>query len=276
MSADDDFERFLETARADHAATALPPETTKRIEASVGARVSWRRRLPAGVAAALTTTAGSAAARGQQEETGGPSNDRPSTRGLSSKVIAVIAPVVGLAVVYSVTTARFSERPSDPAQASTRVAAAPIAQAAPMSAAPLPAASSIESSLPILAAPSELPNAREEPRARPNRPSTPAASVASRAADGSLEAELALLADVTSALQGSRPARALTLIDEHDRRFPKGALVPEFAAQRVVALAALGRNAEACKRSAAFLAAYPKSPLAPQVRSSCVDPTSNP
>ena len=273
MSEDDDFERFLATARGEHTASALPPETTRRIEESVAAHLSWRRVLPAGIAAALATTEASAAARPREEGSGGPKS-APLTQGLASKVIAVIAPVIGLAVVYSVTMAPRSGPSSNPVELATPVPAAPMVEAAP--ATPPATAPSAEGSLPTLAAPSELPDARDLPRARPNRPSTPAASSAVRPADGSLEAELALLAEVTSALQGNRPARALTLIGEHDRHFPKGALVPEFAAQRVVTLAALGRHGEACTRSAAFLAAYPKSPLVPQVRSSCVDPTSNP
>lgn len=274
MSEDDDFERFLATARGEHRASAVPPETTRRIEESVAAHVSWRRALPAGIATALATTEASAAARPREEGSGGPSKSGPLTRAVPSKVIAVIAPVIGLAVVYSVTTARLSGPSSNPVELATPVPAAPIVEAAP--ATPPATAPSAEASLPTLAAPSELPDARDLPRERPNRPSTPAASSAVRRADGSLEAELALLAEVTSALQGNHPARALTLIDEHDRRFPKGALVPEFAAQRVVTLAALGRHGEACTRSTAFLAAYPKSPLVPQVRSSCVDPISNP
>jgi hypothetical protein len=276
MSQDDDFERFLETARVEHEASALPPETTKRIDGSIARHVSWRRALPAGVATALATTEASAAARRQQEGSDGPAKSPPSTRGLASKVIGVIAPVIGLAVVYSVTTERFAGRTSDHSiEPAPLGPAAPLVESAPTPAAPSPTAPSSEVSLPVLAAPSELPDVKEVPGARPNRPSKPAASYAGRPTDGSLEAELALLAEVTSALQANRAARALTLIDEHDRRFPKGALVPEFAAQRVVTLAALGRHAEACTRSAAFLAAYPKSPLVPQVRSSCVDPTSS-
>lgn len=271
MSEDDDFERFLATARGEHRVSALPAETTRRIEASVAAHVSWRRALPAGIATALATTEASAAARPREEGSGGPAKSGPFTRGVASKVIAIIAPVIGLAIVYSVTTARLSGPSSEPVEPAP---VAPIVEAAPTP--PPPTAPSAEASLPTLAAPSELPDARDLPRARPNRPSTPAGASAARPADGSLEAELALLAEVTSALQGNRPDRALTLIDEHDRRFPKGVLVPEFAAQRVVTLAALGRHGEACTRSAAFLAAYPKSPLVPQVRSSCVDPTSNP
>jgi len=304
MSEDDDFEQFLATARADHVASALPPETTKRVEASVTAQVSWRRALPAGIATALATSEASAAARRPHEEPGDLPQRGASTRGLASKAIAVIAPVIGLAVVaYSVTTTQVSEQPPGAVEPAAPITAPPNVETAPPNVETAPpsvetappnvetappvvaaepagdelraSASSTETSPPVLD-PSELPAAQAAPVARPSRLSKPAAASAGRRADGSLEAELALLAEVNSALQGNRPARALTLIDEHERRFPNGALVPEFAAQRVVTLAALDRHAEACRRSAAFLAAYPKSPLVPQVRSSCVDPTESP
>lgn len=48
-----------------------------------------------------------------------------------------------------------------------------------------------------------------------------------------------------------------------------GALRPEFDAQRILALAALGRRTEACAGAARFLAENSSSPLAPQVRASC-------
>ena len=275
MSEHDDFERFLETARAEHAASALPSETTERIEASVAAHVSWRRALPPGIATALATPEAAATTRREQDEPAGPPNSAPSSRGIASKAIAVIAPVIGLAVAYSVTTTQFSEPSTSAVEPAAPMPSAPAVEA-PAPAAALPPTPTSEVSEPTGAAPSELPDAKDLPAARPSRPSKAATSSASRPADGSLEAELALLADVNAALQGNRPARALALIDEHERRFPKGALVPEFAAQRVVTLAALGRHGEACKRSAAFLAAYPKSPLVPQVRSSCVDPTESP
>ena len=264
MSEDDDFARFLESARADHVASSLPPETTQRIDASVAAHVSWRRRLPAGLAAALATTTGAAAARNDGGEAGSTSSKSGlPARGPWGKALAVVVPVVGLAFLsYSATTTR-APAPSGP-----------VVSATPTPVVVDPSVASDEDP-PVLARPGDLPDVRDLPDAPPNRPSKPASSHGSNPSDGTLEAELALLAQVSSALQAGRPGQALALVEAHARRFPKGVLVPEFAAQRVLALAALGRHAEACAHSARFLAMYPKSSLVPEVRSSCVDPTSS-
>jgi hypothetical protein len=63
------------------------------------------------------------------------------------------------------------------------------------------------------------------------------------------------------------PAAAAKLADEGNARFEKGgALRPEREAIAVLSLAKIGRTSEAKSRGAAFLAAYPKGPLADQVR----------
>lgn len=64
-------------------------------------------------------------------------------------------------------------------------------------------------------------------------------------------------------------ARALSLLDEHARRFPAGVLTEEREAERVLALCAAGRTADAKRAGSAFLAARPRSALAPRVRGSC-------
>jgi hypothetical protein len=62
------------------------------------------------------------------------------------------------------------------------------------------------------------------------------------------------------------PAAALALLDEHRREFPRGALVEERDAIRVLALAALGRIEQARHEAQMFLRAYPFSPHAERVR----------
>jgi hypothetical protein len=64
-------------------------------------------------------------------------------------------------------------------------------------------------------------------------------------------------------------AHALVVLDEHARRFPAGVLTEEREAERVLALCAAGRTADAKRAGSTFLAARPRSALAPRVRGSC-------
>jgi outer membrane protein assembly factor BamD (BamD/ComL family) len=60
-------------------------------------------------------------------------------------------------------------------------------------------------------------------------------------------------------------------LDDHATRFPNGALAEERAAARVHTLCAQGRGAEARAAAGAFVAAHPRSSLAPAVRKSCAE-----
>lgn len=85
----------------------------------------------------------------------------------------------------------------------------------------------------------------------------------------SLAEELALMREVRTALSSGNASRALTLLDEHARRFPRGTLGQERQATRVLALCAAGRVGEARAEAARFEKAAPRSPLLPRIRSSC-------
>jgi hypothetical protein len=61
----------------------------------------------------------------------------------------------------------------------------------------------------------------------------------------------------------------MTALDEHARRFPRGALSEERDAARVLALCAQGRAPDARASASAFVAANPRSPFAAQVRRAC-------
>jgi hypothetical protein len=78
--------------------------------------------------------------------------------------------------------------------------------------------------------------------------------------------EARLFQDGVAALRAGRPARALALFDGHALIYPDGALAEERAAERVLALADLGRAAEAHAAAAEFLRAHPTSPLAARLR----------
>ena len=60
-----------------------------------------------------------------------------------------------------------------------------------------------------------------------------------------LAEEVALLSRAEMALHGGKPAVALDVLNEHERRFGSGLLTEERIAARVQALCALGRKAEA-------------------------------
>jgi outer membrane protein assembly factor BamD (BamD/ComL family) len=85
----------------------------------------------------------------------------------------------------------------------------------------------------------------------------------------SLDTEIALLRDARSALRAGNAAHALALLDEHDRLYARGALAEDSAAERIYALCALGRSADAGALATHFLAAHPGSPHAASVRASC-------
>jgi hypothetical protein len=84
-----------------------------------------------------------------------------------------------------------------------------------------------------------------------------------------LDAEIALLRDVRSALHAGDAASALSLLDQHDHLYPAGALGEDAAAERICALCALGRASQAGALADRFLATHRSSPHAASVRASC-------
>jgi len=73
----------------------------------------------------------------------------------------------------------------------------------------------------------------------------PARALGARRPADHLAEEVSILARAESELNSGRFASALSLLDEHRRRFPQGTLTEERVAARVSALCALGRGAEA-------------------------------
>lgn len=82
-------------------------------------------------------------------------------------------------------------------------------------------------------------------------------------------AEVRLLGEAHAAMRSGDEARAMALLDEHARRYPRGALGEEREAARIAALCALGRTSDARDAADAFLRSAPQSPLAGPVRASC-------
>jgi outer membrane protein assembly factor BamD (BamD/ComL family) len=84
-----------------------------------------------------------------------------------------------------------------------------------------------------------------------------------------LEVELALMRRAHAALNDGNAEEALAALDEHARNFPSGVLAEDRAAQRVLALCALGRADLAREEGERFTADYSRSPHVAVVRGSC-------
>ncbi len=79
-------------------------------------------------------------------------------------------------------------------------------------------------------------------------------------------AQLAALAGVRSALAAHQPTRALSLLDDFERRFPGSQVAEEAAVLRIEALSALGRGPEARAMGLRFLRDKPGSVYGARVR----------
>jgi hypothetical protein len=102
----------------------------------------------------------------------------------------------------------------------------------------------------------------ESPRATtPKKPRPPA----------SLADELALLRDADDALDRGLAARALALLDQHAKRFPRGQMVPERMLQRAIALCRLGKRDKSRAAIDKLLRAFPTTPLRARANDVCKD-----
>lgn len=126
---------------------------------------------------------------------------------------------------------------------------------------------------PTVAPPPAEPPARVENAEAPTQPPLTDPSPRKRAPtkapppaeDDALARELALL-DVARTEVSSAPTRALATLQEHARRFPKGALGTEADLLRVEALVKAGRRAEAVRLGQRLTAQGATGPLAERVQ----------
>jgi hypothetical protein len=95
------------------------------------------------------------------------------------------------------------------------------------------------------------------------------AAAAPAQAESSLAIELAMLQRARRALNAENGRLALGIVEELDERFPKGVLVEERSATRILSLCQLERDAEAKQAAREFLERYPSSVYAERVRQSC-------
>ena len=168
-----------------------------------------------------------------------------------AKILVPLAIMLGAGVGGTVAW-RGQQRVSTPVV----VAAPVVAQAAPALA---PVVAQVEPVNPIMAPVRAVHHAHV---AAPARVETPTNRLAE---------ETALLAASNAELRGGDAHRALSLLDDYDRRYPGGVLREEVLATRVIARCQMGLTPDAPSRQAAdlFLRRHPASPLAPRVRSSC-------
>ncbi len=87
--------------------------------------------------------------------------------------------------------------------------------------------------------------------------------------ESELEAEASRLARAQAEIRAGHPAGALEALDEHGAGANDGVLGQERVAARILALCALGRKDEARAEAQRFLSAFPRSPVAERVRTSC-------
>lgn len=114
----------------------------------------------------------------------------------------------------------------------------------------------------------------------PEEPVTPAPTRVSRPrakaplADR-LRQEVDLLERARKELDAGRHAAVLDLVDEHEQRFPDGAMIEERRAWRAIATCSLHR-ADAHTHAQAFLDRHPRSSLTEKVRRACADRPTDP
>ncbi|AKV00312.1 hypothetical protein AKJ09_06975 [Labilithrix luteola] len=92
-------------------------------------------------------------------------------------------------------------------------------------------------------------------------------------ATSSLQEEVRLVRSADAAVSAGDPNRALSLLAEHEQRFPRGTLASERAMLGVLALCAAGRSAEATVQAERFKERYPHSPLQERLQHSCAGGT---
>ncbi len=163
---------------------------------------------------------------------------------------AVTGAAIGVCVLAGVAFYALRPAPVAPVPDVRSATHRPIPQTTPADPAPQIPAAEPESAAPT---PSVVPS------------STPPLAPSPRTRDA-LAREVALLSRATSELRAGRPAAALNVLADHQRRFPTGALVEERRAAKAQALCLLGRVDEG-RAELAHLT--PQSPAAATAQRVC-------
>ncbi len=135
-----------------------------------------------------------------------------------------------------------------------------------------PAATATLRASPILAAkPTPLPEAAPAlpssvAAASTSAPATVARGRSLQTTAPTLGDEIASMDRVRSAIAAGDGVRAAQLVDDYERRFPRGTFTQEAEVLRVEALVLRGDRAAASRAAERFLASHPSSPHAPRLR----------
>ncbi|AKU95694.1 hypothetical protein AKJ09_02358 [Labilithrix luteola] len=107
--------------------------------------------------------------------------------------------------------------------------------------------------------------------ALPSAPSItkPLRTTTARDGDDPLEKETKLMREANRALGAGAYDKALELLDEHSRSFPRGFFVDERDVDRVLALCGLGQRTRATTEASVFVRTRSTSPLARRIATSC-------
>jgi hypothetical protein len=229
------------------------PEDHARVRAALAGRLAAAAIVTGTVAASRSAAAGMAPAA-------------PLAAAKLASILVVAGAVGAVGIVES------SHRPAHVAVVASR--GAPVASA-------VAARSAVRAPVPELppAAPgssSADPVTLEHPEPSPALPvrSVPARPMHDRPAvpGGELEGELPVIAKARIALASGDAAAALRSLDLLAQRLPRGGLAQEREALAVQALCDLGDVERARERATRFLGAFPDSPYAAAVRSTCREP----
>lgn len=212
-----------------------------RVRAKVAARVA----IAAGTGAAGVTAAKTSAAA--------------TTAGIGTKIALAVA-VVGATSAGGAALYERATREPIPVIETAPTLATPVPSSPARALAPAPAPDPTPAPAPAPAPPPARTVARSVPIATSTKPTTTTDTLAE---------EARLLRAAHASLAAGDGRGAMTALDEHASRFPRGALSEEREAGRVLALCAQGRAVEARAAASAFVATSPRSPLAAQVRRSC-------
>ena len=189
----------------------------------------------------------------------------------ATKLVAVVL-VVGAAAGGTTAVVRHQQAMHASAEEATTVhttANVPRDLQAPQARPPMPLPPTLATALATVEPPPPPPALTPPPAPAPSPAIATALTTETASAPSSLDAEIALVRDARAALRGGDAARALALLDEHTRRFSRGALAEDCDAERIYALCALGRSGEARSFASRFLTSHPASPHGASVRASC-------
>jgi hypothetical protein len=229
------------------------------------ARVKQRLTLLLGASAF-----GGAAAGGQLASSSGASWFGGAKGGLfgTTGKLALCASVLGGALFIAWPSAQPAPKPVEARGSAREQNLAHRPSPAPLVLPASPPSPSLEEQPAPAASPGAQPPRAPVPQpARARSRAHPASAQAVNGAPSSLTQELALLAQAQAALRAGAPAQALALAQQHQQRFPEGALREERLGVEALAECDLGRKD--ARHATAFLRAAPNSPLAARVRKAC-------